>query len=285
MKPSQQSLKDWTEQKWRTKSGKPSTQGSEATGERYLPAKAIEAMSSSEYAATTAKKREDTKEGKQFSKQPKKAADTARQYRNEGGLMSMFGPIEKPEEGLAALFQNRMQKAEGGSMFIPPEMEAVPEDTYDNIPPEEMEEAMASQLPDGEMVEEYKTYVMTQALEGEEASYLQNALEADPQLRQIFDKVLVTASEFSGAGEVEGPGTGVSDSIPARLSDGEFVMTRKATDQIGAENLQTMMDEAERAYDGGLMSRRTVSNTDLEPSEEEDVKKMMREANRMPSIR
>ena len=62
-------------------------------------------------------------------------------------------------------------------------------------------------------------------------------------------------------------------------------MTRKATDQIGAENLQTMMDEAERAYDGGLMSRRTVSNTDLEPSEEEDVKKMMREANRMPSIR
>ena len=143
MKPSQQSLKDWTEQKWRTKSGKPSTQGSEATGERYLPAKAIEAMSSSEYAATTAKKREDTKEGKQFSKQPKKAADTARQYRNEGGLMSMFGPIEKPEEGLAALFQNRMQKAEGGSMFIPPEMEAVPEDTYDNIPPEEMEEAMA----------------------------------------------------------------------------------------------------------------------------------------------
>lgn len=285
MKPSQQSLKDWTEQKWRTKSGKPSTQGPEATGERYLPAKAIEAMSSSEYAATTAKKREDTKEGKQFSKQPKKAADTARQYRNEGGLMSMFGPIEKPEEGLAALFQNRMQKAEGGSMFIPPEMEAVPEDTYDNIPPEEMEEAMASQLPDGEMVEEYKTYVMTQALEGEEASYLQNALEADPQLRQIFDKVLVTASEFSGAGEVEGPGTGVSDSIPARLSDGEFVMTRKATDQIGAENLQTMMDEAERAYDGGLMSRRTVSNTDLEPSEEEDVKKMMREANRMPSIR
>ena len=285
MKPSQQSLKDWTEQKWRTKSGKPSTQGAEATGERYLPAKAIEAMSSSEYAATTTKKREDTKEGKQFSKQPKKAANTARQYRNEGGLMSMFGPIEKPEEGLSALFQNRMQKAEGGSMFIPPEMEAVPEDTYDNIPPEEMEEAMASQLPDGEMVEEYKTYVMTQALEGEEASYLQNALEADPQLRQIFDKVLVTASEFSGAGEVEGPGTGVSDSIPARLSDGEFVMTRKATDQIGAENLQTMMDEAERAYDGGLMSRRTVSNTDLEPSEEEDVKKMMREANRMPSIR
>ena len=53
-----------------------------------------------------------------------------------------------------------------------------------------------------------------------------------------MDKVITTASEFSGAGEVEGPGTGVSDSIPARLSDGEFVFTKKATDQIGADNLQ-----------------------------------------------
>lgn len=306
MKPSQKSLKEWTEQKWRTKSGKPSTQGPEATGERYLPSKAIKAMSSAEYAATTAKKRKDTSEGKQFSEQPKKAKETARKYRNEGGIMSMsdkpknglaklfqnrdakaagglMDQAEDADKGLAALMQSRIAKAEGGSMLVPPEMEAVPEDTYDNIPPEEMEEAMASQLPDDEMVEEYKKYVMAQALEGEEASYLQNALEADPQLRQIFDKVLVTASEFSGAGEVEGPGTGVSDSIPARLSDGEFVITKKATDQIGAENLQTMMDEAERAYDGGLMSRREASGD--QSSEEEDVKHLMMKANRMPSVR
>jgi hypothetical protein len=78
---SQKSLNKWTRQKWGTKSGKPSTQGSKATGERYLPAAALKAMSSSQYAATTAKKRKDTKAGKQFSKQPKGAAKTSKRYR------------------------------------------------------------------------------------------------------------------------------------------------------------------------------------------------------------
>ena len=74
LKPSQKSLKSWTKQKWRTKSGKPSTQGKKATGERYLPKNAIKSLSDKEYAATTRKKREDTKKGKQMSKQPKKIA-------------------------------------------------------------------------------------------------------------------------------------------------------------------------------------------------------------------
>ena len=78
---SQKSLNKWTRQKWGTKSGKPSTQGSKATGERYLPAAALKAMSCSQYAATTAKKRKDTKAGKQFSKQPKGAAKTSKRYR------------------------------------------------------------------------------------------------------------------------------------------------------------------------------------------------------------
>jgi hypothetical protein len=78
---SQKSLNKWTRQKWGTKSGKPSTQGNKATGERYLPAAALKAMSSSQYAATTAKKRKDTKAGKQFSKQPKGAAKTSKKYR------------------------------------------------------------------------------------------------------------------------------------------------------------------------------------------------------------
>ena len=78
---SQKSLNKWTRQKWGTKSGNPSTQGSKATGERYLPAAALKAMSSSQYAATTAKKRKDTKAGKQFSKQPKGAAKTSKRYR------------------------------------------------------------------------------------------------------------------------------------------------------------------------------------------------------------
>ena len=78
---SQKSLRAWTRQKWRTKSGKPSTQGSEATGERYLPAAAIKAMSSAQYAASSKKKREDTAKGKQFSKQPKSARRIAKRFR------------------------------------------------------------------------------------------------------------------------------------------------------------------------------------------------------------
>jgi len=76
-KPSQQSLVNWTRQDWRTKSGKPSGQ----TGERYLPAKAIKALSSSEYAATTRVKREGTRAGKQFVRQPKKIQKKTAQFR------------------------------------------------------------------------------------------------------------------------------------------------------------------------------------------------------------
>ena len=71
---SQKSLSKWTKEDWGTKSGKPSTQGSKATGERYLPKKVREGLTKKEYEATSRKKREDTKKGKQFSKQPKKVA-------------------------------------------------------------------------------------------------------------------------------------------------------------------------------------------------------------------
>jgi len=77
LKKSQKSLKKWTSQKWRTKSGKPSAK----TGERYLPEKAIKALSPAEYAATTRAKRKATKAGKQVSKQPKKIAKKTAKYR------------------------------------------------------------------------------------------------------------------------------------------------------------------------------------------------------------
>jgi len=77
----QKSLSKWTGEKWRTKSGKPSTQGPKATGERYLPSKAIKALSSAEYAATTKAKREGTKAGKQFVSQPKRVAKKTARYR------------------------------------------------------------------------------------------------------------------------------------------------------------------------------------------------------------
>ena len=178
------------------------------------------------------------------------------------------------------------------------EEETAPVDTYPNIPPEEMAEAEASQLPDEEMEGNYLDFIIDESLVEEEQTYLMNALEADPQLSVIFDKVVDTASEFSGAGEVIGPGTGVSDSIPARLSDGEFVMTRKATDAIGPDNLQMLMDDAEMAYDydggrelkmafGGVVegddeiedSKDSLSQTD------EEIRKVMIGSNRMPSVR
>ncbi len=74
---SQRSLKSWTKQKWRTKSGKPSSK----TGERYLPEAAIKSLTSAEYAATTRAKRRGTKQGKQFVKQPKNIAKKTRAYR------------------------------------------------------------------------------------------------------------------------------------------------------------------------------------------------------------
>ena len=77
----QKSLSKWTQEDWGTKSGKPSTQGSNATGERYLPKKAREALTSSEYAATTKAKREGTKAGKQFVKQPKGIAKKTARFR------------------------------------------------------------------------------------------------------------------------------------------------------------------------------------------------------------
>lgn len=77
MKAPQKSLKDWSDQKWRTKSGKPSSK----TGERYLPEAAIKALSPAEYAATTAAKRKGTKEGKQFVRQPTKIAAKTSKFR------------------------------------------------------------------------------------------------------------------------------------------------------------------------------------------------------------
>ena len=199
-----------------------------------------------------------------------------------------------------ALLRKRNKKQEGGEMAMPPElateapMEDTPVDTYPNATPEELE--AANQKPDAAMEDDYIEFVVSESLDEEEQTYLMNALEADPQLSMIFDKVVETASEFSGAGEVEGPGTGLTDSIPARLSDGEFVMTKKATDQIGADNLQRMMDDAERAFDGGMMrEKRQIGGAVTAQDDDEmelmaggvgdEIKKLMRlKANKAPSL-
>ena len=77
MKAPQKSLKDWGDQKWRTKSGKPSSK----TGDRYLPEAAIKALTPAEYAATTKAKRDGKAKGQQFVKQPAKIASKTSKYR------------------------------------------------------------------------------------------------------------------------------------------------------------------------------------------------------------
>ena len=209
-------------------------------------------------------------------------------------MAEKFPDLNKDGEVTQAdILKGRGVYQEGGTLMAP--TEGVPLDTYPNIPSDEMEEALDSQLPDEEMEEDYINYVMDESLNDEEQEYLAGVLQSDPMLSDIMDKVITTASEFSGAGEVDGPGTGVSDSIPARLSDGEFVFTKKATDQMGADNLQRMMDDAERAYDGGLQQLNVGGMPQQEEEEleegrydmsktDEEIKKLMIGANKMPSV-
>ena len=114
---------------------------------------------------------------------------------------------------------------------------------------EEVPEEEQEMLPDEEMEEDYVDYVMQETLSNEDRNYLISALEKDDRLSEIFDQVVESATEFSGSGPIEGPGSGMSDSIPARLSDGEFVFTAKAVEEIGVDNLQQMMEDAETMAD------------------------------------
>jgi hypothetical protein len=102
---------------------------------------------------------------------------------------------------------------------------------------------------DDVMEDNYTQFIMEEALTETEEDMLTSKLEQDEELAMLFDKVIDVAQEFAGSGPVEGPGSGVSDSIPARLSDGEFVFTAKATEEIGADELMRMMKDAEAAAD------------------------------------
>ena len=95
--------------------------------------------------------------------------------------------------------------------------------------------------------------VDTSNLSPEEEKVVDDAVEMFPELEGIIPKIVAT--EFREDGEVEGPGTGISDSIPALLSDGEFVFTAKAVKHIGVDKLRKMMKDAEAAYDSGMQSQ------------------------------
>ena len=132
------------------------------------------------------------------------------------------------------------------------EMQGATHGEYEQGLAEGQAEDMAQEgmVPDEQMEEDYVDYIVQSSeLASEDINYLEEALAADDRLSMIFDQIVETASEFSGSGPIDGPGSEVSDSIPARLSDGEFVITSKAAEEIGPDNLQGMMEEAEVASD------------------------------------
>ena len=118
-----------------------------------------------------------------------------------------------------------------------------------------MEPQNSEMLPDEEMEDNYMDFILDEALTEEEEDMLTSKLEQDEQLAMLFDKVIDVAQEFAGSGPVEGPGSGISDSIPARLSDGEFVFTAKAVEEIGADELMRMMKDAEANADKRLQAQ------------------------------
>ena len=159
------------------------------------------------------------------------------------------------------LLGTRQIRQEGGSMSMDDQMKMA------------MNQPM---LPDEEMEDNYLDFIIDEALTEDEEDMLTSKLEQDEQLSMLFDKVLEVASEFAGSGPVEGPGSGVSDSIPARLSDGEFVFTAKATEEIGASELMRMMKDAEARADerqqmqtGGPMEEETITMQNNEPVTQE----------------
>jgi len=136
----------------------------------------------------------------------------------------------------------RKKKAEGGSM----------DDQMLMVMTPPMKSKMESEMPmesDDDMEDGYTRFIMEEALSEEEEDMLTSKLEQDEELSMLFDKIIDVAQEFAGSGPVNGPGSGVSDSIPARLSDGEFVFTAKAVEEIGEDSLMSMIKDAEAAAD------------------------------------
>jgi hypothetical protein len=143
---------------------------------------------------------------------------------------------EMPDEDMPPMEE---LKVEEESLLKPEGMDEMPMDDEEDITDEDLESMDA--------------IIDTSALSDEEEQLLDEAVEMHPELEAIIPKLVAT--EFTEDGEVEGPGTGTSDSIPALLSDGEFVFTAKAVKNIGVDKLRKMMKQAEADYDAGIQSQ------------------------------
>ena len=115
----------------------------------------------------------------------------------------------------------------------------------------QVESMMTPSEIEGEEPEmEVEANIDTSVLTSDEEQLLEEVIEMHPDIVDVIMKL--STKEFTGEGEVDGPGTGTSDSIPAMLSDGEFVFTAKAVKQLGVDKLRNMMAKAEQDYDTGM---------------------------------
>ena len=144
----------------------------------------------------------------------------------------------------------------GNSEMTPPNdmapTESEPGTAYEDMPPDQMEErtnAVVSSFLD----------TAKDILSREEKEVLINVLSQFPEILDIVEKVFSTEDS---TGQVQGPGTETSDSIPAKLSDGEFVFTAKAVKQIGVDKLRKMMEKAEQEYDTSLVQQDQNARTE-----------------------
>ena len=211
-----------------------------------------------------------------------------RDSKAEGGLLKNPEKADLDKDGTISDYEQARGEAIEESME---EREGMQEG---GMMDEQMEMLMEEQqVPDEEMEEDYLDFIINEALNPEEEDFLVEQLKDNDKLSEIFDKVIEVASEFTGAGPVEGPGTGVSDSIPARLSDGEFVFTAKATEQIGVDKLMSMMKEAEAAADkrrgmqeGGVLSETTTTTRRFaDPTQMADEEEVMQDEKTIQDMR
>jgi len=193
-----------------------------------------------------------------------KQYDYQKKYNELNKIMEQFKKFQqnkkKFKDGIPT-----MEAATGGLMGGDPRLGRVQEDigyrAYQDggevtDEPMEIEELkpdvsmqMESAMMPGEEVET-DANIDTSVLSSDEEQILEQALEQYPKLLEIISKM--TMKEFTGSGEVDGPGTGTSDSIPAMLSDGEFVFTAKSVKQIGVDKLRNQMKKAEEEYDRAM---------------------------------
>ena len=185
--------------------------------------------------------------------QPQRLFDPSRARYAAGGLTGAFAEKEVSDDPGYRAYE------EGG--IVIPELQTAQDAgmPVDMLAQDEEPRQQDMVMPDNMMMmneemdmPEVDVDVDTSMLSSDEEMILENAMQQFPELLNIIPKMLVATGgtkEFTGEGEVEGPGTGTSDSVPAMLSDGEFVITAKAVKQIGVDKLRKMMKKAEDDYD------------------------------------